>query len=120
MTMTFVIGVTIGMVGIAANARSPAIAAIPAAAVATIPDGACLGTRQSPSASVRLRAARCENQPCGTIVLANDKARADARHGGADVSIGTQLFDVFTATLVAADSIGVKGCATQTICRNQV
>ena len=76
---------------------TPATAANPAAAVAKLADGACLGIWQNPSGSVRFRATRCGEQVCGTIVFANDKARADARRGGTDPLIGTQLFEEFTA-----------------------
>ena len=125
------------------TAQSPAIAADPAAAVAALPDGAYLGTWTNPSGSVQIRAARCGDNVCGTIVYANDKARSDARRGGTDPLIGTQLFEEFTArgprqwrgrvfvpdmnrrvtgtaTLVDENSIRVEGCAARVICRNQV
>jgi uncharacterized protein (DUF2147 family) len=77
------------------------------------------------------------------VVFANDKAKADARRGGTDPLIGTQLFEEFTArgprewrgrvfvpdmnrrvtgtaTLVDENSIRVEGCAARVICRNQV
>ena len=126
-----------------AVAQSPATTANPAAAIAKMPDGAYLGTWQNPSGSVRIRAARCGEQVCGTIVFANDKAKADARRGGTDPLIGTQLFEEFTArgprewrgrvfvpdmnrrvtgtaTLVTPDTIRVEGCAARVVCRNQV
>jgi uncharacterized protein (DUF2147 family) len=126
-----------------AQPASPATAANPAAAVGKLPDGAYLGTWQNPSGSVRIRAARCGELVCGTIVFANDKAKADARRGGTDPLIGTQLFEEFaangprswrgrvfvpdmnrrvtgTATLVDGNTIRVEGCAARVICRNQV
>ena len=124
-------------------AQLPAQTADRAAAVARLPDGAYLGTWQNPSGSVRIRASRCGNQVCGTIVFANDKAKADARRGGTDPLIGTQLFEEFaargpnewrgrvfvpdlnrrvtgTATLVNDNTIRVEGCAARVVCRNQV
>ena len=139
------IGLTmvLGCGTVSAAAQSPATAADPAAAVAALPDGAYLGTWKNPSGSVHIRASRCGGQVCGTIVYANDKAKADARRGGTDPLIGTQLFEEFTARgprewrgrvfvpdmnrrvsgtarLVDENSIRVEGCAARVICRNQV
>lgn len=136
---------TIALLGscAAAGAQTPAQAADPSAAVAKLPDGAYLGTWKNPSGSVHIRAARCGDQVCGTIVFANDQAKADARRGGTDPLIGTQLFEEFTARgprewrgrvfvpdmnrrvtgtarLVDDNSIRVEGCAARVICRNQV
>lgn len=136
---------TIALLGgtASAGAQSPAQSVDPAAAVARLPDGAYLGTWKNPSGSVHIRAARCGDQVCGTIVFANDKAKADARRGGTDPLIGTQLFEEFTARgprewrgrvfvpdmnrrvtgtarLVDDNSIRVEGCAARVICRNQV
>lgn len=124
-------------------AQTPAQTANPSAAVAKLPDGAYLGTWRNPSGSVRIRAARCGKLVCGTIVFANDKAKADAKRGGTDPLIGTQLFEEFTArgpnqwrgrvfvpdmnrrvtgtaTLETPNTIRVEGCAAKVICRNQV
>ncbi|WP_188762818.1 DUF2147 domain-containing protein [Sandarakinorhabdus glacialis] len=125
-------------------ANSPANSPDPAAAVARLPDGAYLGTWQNPSGSVHIRAARCGKLVCGTIVYADEKARGDARRGGTDPLVGTQLFEEFTARgprewrgrvfvpdmnrrvtgtarlLEDGNSIRVEGCAAQVICRNQV
>lgn len=127
-----------------ALAQSPARSADPAAAVAKLPDGAYLGTWANPSGSVRIRAARCGEQVCGTIVFANEKAKADAARGGTPNLIGTQLFEEFTARgprewrgrvfvpdmnrrvtgtarlLEDGNSIRVEGCAARVVCRNQV
>ena len=136
---------TVALVGgiAPAGAQSPAQSADPAAAVARLPDGAYLGTWQNPSGSVHIRAARCGDQVCGTVVFANDKAKADARRGGTDPLIGSQLFEEFaargprewrgrvlvpdmnrrvtgTARLVDENSIRVEGCAARVICRNQL
>lgn len=135
--------VAISLLAVPAAAQSPATSANPSAAVAKLPDGAYLGTWRNPSGSVRIRAARCGELVCGTIVFANEKAKADARRGGTDPLIGTQLFEEFaangprswrgrvfvpdmnrrvtgTATLVDENSIRVEGCAARVICRNQV
>jgi uncharacterized protein (DUF2147 family) len=126
-----------------AAAQNPAQTADPAAAVAKLPDNSYLGTWQNPSGSVRIRASTCGEKVCGTIVFANEKAKADARRGGTDPLIGTQLFEEFvargprqwrgrvfvpdmnrrvtgTATLQDENSIRVEGCAARVICRNQV
>ena len=143
MTIKHIIGVAVAFAAAAAAAQSPATSPNPAAAIASLPDGAYLGTWQNPSGSVRIRAERCGNQVCGVIVFADEKARADARRGGTDPLVGTQLFEEFTArgprewrgrvfvpdlnrrvtgtaTLVDANSIRVEGCAARVICRNQV
>lgn len=126
-----------------AAAQNPARTDNPAAAVAKLPDDAYLGTWQNPSGSVRIRASTCGPKVCGTVVFANDKAKADARRGGTDPLIGTQLFEEFTArgpnqwrgrvfvpdmnrrvtgtaTLQDENTIRVEGCAARVICRNQV
>ena len=126
-----------------ADAQSPARSANPSAAVARMAEGAYLGTWKNPSDSVRIRATRCGERVCGTIVSANAKARADAKRGGTDPLIGTQLFEEFTArgprewrgrvfvpdlnrrvtgtaTLVDENTIRVEGCAARVVCRNQV
>jgi uncharacterized protein (DUF2147 family) len=126
-----------------AGAQNPAQTVDPAAAVAKLPDNSYLGTWQNPSGSVRIRASTCGAKVCGTVVFANDKAKADARRGGTDPLIGTQLFEEFTtrgprqwrgrvfvpdmnrrvtgtATLENENTIRVEGCAARVICRNQV
>lgn len=59
------------------------------------PPDSSLGLWRNPSGSVHVRAHRCGAQVCGTVVWANDKARADARRGGTDPLVGTQLFRDF-------------------------
>jgi uncharacterized protein (DUF2147 family) len=115
----------------------------PTEAVAKLAEGAYLGTWKNPSGSVQIRAAVCGERVCGTIVYANEKAKADARRGGTDPLIGVQLFEEFnargtnqwrgrvfvpdmnrrvtgTATLIDENTIRVEGCAARIICRNQV
>jgi uncharacterized protein (DUF2147 family) len=125
------------------QAQNAAQAENPAEAVALLPEGAYLGTWQNPSGSVQIRAAVCGERVCGTVVFANERAKADARRGGTDPLIGTQLFEEFnargpnqwrgrvfvpdmnrrvtgTATLIDENTIRVEGCAARIICRNQV
>jgi uncharacterized protein (DUF2147 family) len=129
--------------GVPVQAQKAAATKTPTEKVATLADGAYLGTWKNPSGSVRIRAAVCGERVCGTIVYANEKAKADARRGGTDPLIGTQLFEEFaargpnqwrgrvfvpdmnrrvtgTATLIDANTIRVEGCAARVICRNQV
>ena len=142
--MKIMIGTAAILAGFAgAAAQSPATATDPAAAIARLADGAYLGTWQNPSGSVRIRAERCGEQVCGVIVFANAKAKADAKRGGTDPLVGTQLCEEFaargprewrgrvfvpdmnrrvtgTATLVDANTLRVEGCAARVVCRNQV
>ena len=53
------------------------------------------GVWHNPSNSVHVRAEPCGEQMCGVVVWANDKATADARLGGTDKLIGSQLFRGF-------------------------
>lgn len=100
---------------------------------------------RNPGNSVHIRAAQCGNGAmCATVVWANDKAKADARRGGTDPLIGTQLFRNFkassakewkgqvfvpdlnktfsgTVTLVDDDHLLGKGCVLMgLICKEQV
>ena len=53
---------------------------------------ATYGVFRNPSGSVKVRLADCGRQLCGTIVVANAKARADAAKAGQTRLIGMQLF----------------------------
>jgi uncharacterized protein (DUF2147 family) len=53
------------------------------------------GVWKNPSGSVHVRAEPCADRMCGTVVWANDKAKADALRGGNDDLIGLQLFRGF-------------------------
>ncbi|WP_448502012.1 DUF2147 domain-containing protein [Sphingomonas sp.] len=55
------------------------------------------GTWRNASNSVHIRAARCGLEMCGTVVWANDRAKADAARGGTRELIGTQIFRRFRA-----------------------
>lgn len=53
------------------------------------------GVWRNGSNSVHIRAARCGQGMCGSVVWANAKAQADARRGGTNQLIGTQIFRNF-------------------------
>jgi uncharacterized protein (DUF2147 family) len=98
----------------------------------------------NPQRSVQVHAHRCGQALCGTIVWADDKAKADARKGGTDPLIGTQLFLGFvpdgksvwrgkvfvpdmrstfsgTITMVDAQTLRAQGCLLgRVLCRSQV
>ncbi len=102
------------------------------------------GVWRNPGGSVHIRAERCGQAMCGTVVWASDKAKADARRGGTDPLIGTQLFRDFrpqkrnvwlgrvfvpdigktfsgTVRLIDPDHLEGKGCLIGGIgCRSQV
>ncbi|RVT94114.1 DUF2147 domain-containing protein [Sphingomonas crocodyli] len=61
---------------------------------AAVGDGS-FGIWRNPQNSVHVRAERCGKYMCGTVVWANDKAKADARRGGTAELIGLQLFREF-------------------------
>ncbi|SNS57186.1 Uncharacterized conserved protein, DUF2147 family [Sphingomonas laterariae] len=54
------------------------------------------GLWRNPKNSVHVRSHRCGASMCGTVVWANDKAKADARRGGTEELVGLQLFKDFT------------------------
>ncbi|MFZ5747707.1 MAG: DUF2147 domain-containing protein [Pseudomonadota bacterium] len=54
------------------------------------------GIWRNPQNSVHIRAHACGGKSmCGTVVWANEKAQADARRGGTQKLVGTQLFQGF-------------------------
>lgn len=55
------------------------------------------GTWRNASNSVHIRANRCGPAMCGTVVWANERAKADAARGGMQQLIGTQIFRQFRA-----------------------
>ncbi|GAA0732625.1 DUF2147 domain-containing protein [Sphingomonas japonica] len=75
---------------IAALTLTPAPAAVQAA-----PDWS--GVWQNGSKSVHIRAQRCGEAMCGTVVWANAKAKADAAAGGTESLVGTRIFQDFYA-----------------------
>ena len=50
---------------------------------------------RNPSNSVHVRIHPCGKSRCGTVVWANDKAKADSARGGTRNLIGTELFREF-------------------------
>ena len=102
------------------------------------------GIWTNPQRSVQVRAHRCGEAMCGTVVQASEKARADARKGGVDDLIGARLFNGFvpekenvwrgkvfvpdigktfsgTITLVDERTLSAQGCLIGRIgCRSQV
>jgi uncharacterized protein (DUF2147 family) len=59
---------------------------------APVPDG-IEGVWANPRNSVHIRYESCgKGAICGTVVWASDKAIADARRGGTETLVGTQIF----------------------------
>ncbi len=50
---------------------------------------------RNPQNSVHVRVYPCGNSRCGTVVWANEKAKADSARGGTPKLVGTQLFREF-------------------------
>jgi uncharacterized protein (DUF2147 family) len=50
---------------------------------------------RNPSNSVHVRVHPCGKSRCGTVVWANDKAKADSARGGTAKLVGTELFREF-------------------------
>ena len=50
---------------------------------------------RNPSNSVHVRIHPCGTTRCGTVIWANDKAKADAARGGTRNLVGTELFREF-------------------------
>lgn len=63
-----------------------------ALSAATLPDDGIAGVWSNPRNTVHIRYEPCGRAMCGTVVWASDKAIADARRGGTDNLIGTQIF----------------------------
>ena len=98
---------------------------------------------RNPSNSVHVRIHKCGTGRCGTVVWANDKAKADSARGGTRNLIGTELFREFreispqvwkgkifvpdlnrvfagTGTLKDQDTIVARGCLFAGIgCKSQ-
>lgn len=53
------------------------------------------GVWRNPQNSVHVRASSCGTGMCGTVIWANEKAKADARRGGTATLVGMQLFHDF-------------------------
>ena len=108
-------------------------------------DGASIdGNWTSPSGNVVVTIAPCGSAMCGRVSWASDRAKADARQGGTDPLIGTELMTDFTARsdgrwkgrlfvpdlnrrsraelrLVDADRIKISGCMVgRILCKSQL
>ena len=91
------------------------------------------GTWANGSDSVHIRTAPCGQGVCGTVIWANEKAKADAARGGTTQLIGTQILRDFqpdgqggwtgqafvpdanvtvagTMAMTSADTMDVSGC----------
>jgi len=53
------------------------------------------GRWKNPSGSVIVAIAACDEAYCGTVISASDSAKADAKRGGTDALVGTQLMTGF-------------------------
>ena len=71
------------------------IASTAATSSVGVPTDPSLGTWRNPKNSVHIRAEHCGGRMCGTVVWANEKAKADARKGSSDPLVGAQLFRDF-------------------------
>ena len=60
------------------------------------PDSTPAGRWKNPSGSVIVAIDSCGAGYCGTVESASDKAKADARKGGTETLVGTQLMTGFT------------------------
>jgi uncharacterized protein (DUF2147 family) len=101
------------------------------------------GIWRNPAGSVHVRWHRCGEHMCGTVIWANEEAKADAAKGGTRDLVGRALFRDFqerkpgvwrgrvfvpdlnitlsgTVTLVDADTMTGRGCLIAGIgCRSQ-
>ena len=102
------------------------------------------GRWKNPSGSVIVMIAACGDAYCGTVTSASDSAMADARRGGTDALVGTQLMTGFKAAgpgkwrgrlfipdlnhrskaelrMLGADQLKVTGCMVgRMICKSQL
>ena len=104
-----------------------------AASAGTATQPSIEGIWHNPKNSVAVRTGACGNRLCGWVVRASDKAKADARNGGAPDLIGTALLRDYrhngrnkysgqvwipdmgrafgsTITVVDPNTLNVKGC----------
>jgi uncharacterized protein (DUF2147 family) len=99
---------------------------------------------RNPQNSVHVRIHQCGNTRCGTVVWANEKAKADSARGGTPNLVGTELFREFrevspkvwkgkvfvpdinrvftgTGTIKDKDTIVARGCLLGKIgCKSEV
>lgn len=121
-----------------------AVALLLSTAVQGQPTDASASVWRNPQNSVHVRIHPCGNSRCGTVIWANDKAKADSAKGGTPNLVGTQLFRDFhevspsvwkgkvfvpdlnhvfsgTGTVKDANTIVARGCLTGNFgCKSQV
>lgn len=102
------------------------------------------GQWANPGGSVVVAIAPCGEAYCGTVVSASDKAKTDARKGGVDELVGTELLSGFVAggngqwkgrlfvpdlnkrtkallRQLSPDQLKIKGCVVGgAICKSQI
>ena len=101
------------------------------------------GRWKNPSGSVTVEIDACGEAYCGTVISASDQAKADAKRGGTEALVGTQLMTGFKAAgtgkwrgrlfvpdinyrskaelrMLGAGQLKVTGCAVgRMICKSQ-
>lgn len=126
---------------LAALALVAAIIILPSAAFAQVGEDLVL---RNPQNSVHVRIHPCGKTRCGTVVWANEKAKADSARGGTPNLVGTELFREFrevspkvwkgkvfvpdinrvftgTGTIKDKDTIVARGCLLGKIgCKSEV
>ena len=60
-------------------------------------DAALEGRWKNPTGRVTVEIVACEEAYCGSVISATESARADARRGGTETLVGTQLMTDFKA-----------------------
>ncbi len=131
--------------------RSFAFAALVAAAALTASpsafadaSGSVDGVWRNPHDSLHIEVKPCGTSTCGYVVWASDKAKEDAKKGGTDPLVGTQLLRDFSpdkrgswrgkvfvpdrnaiftgsAELIDSNTLRAKGCLfANFICRSQI
>ena len=101
------------------------------------------GTWRNPKDSVHVEISQCGRAMCGVVVWASEKAKADAREGGTDALVGTNLLRDFVRTgdgtwrgkvfvpdlgktasgtveMVDADTFRARSCALAVFCKTQL
>lgn len=125
-------------------ATCAAAALLLSSAVLADPPAADDSVWRNPQDSVHVRVHSCGASRCGTVVWANDKAKADSARGGTPNLVGTELFRDFhevspkvwkgrvfvpdlngvfsgTAAVKDANTIVARGCLTGNFgCKSQV
>ena len=81
-----------------AAAALAALSAVGAAVEAASPAQPLTGVWRNPKNSVRVRIEPCGANVCGTVIWANERARAKSQRAGTATLVGTQLFQAFRQT----------------------